>query len=370
MPQSSGRIPNMKHIGVDARLMFQTGVGTYLQNLIHYLPQYAPNDTVFTFYCLPSDAAFIQREIPHGRIHTTSALWHSWSEQTEFLKCINEDNLDLMHFTYFGHPILYRRKFISTIHDVTPFLFKTGKASTKNPLVYFLKQNAFSFVLQNQIKRSEAIITPTYTVKDQLVTLFGHPVEDKITPIYEGISYRFLSEKEESVPLEKPYLLYVGNFYPHKNVLSLIHAFAKSKTRYQLVLAGPQDYFLKRMMNSLSPEEKKCILVKAKLSLGELATLYKHAEALIHPSVSEGFGLPIVEAMHFGIPIIASHIPVFQELLGTSHYSFDPFEESSIVQAIHTFEGEKEKKKNVLGKGFSFSEMARRTMDLYLRHAQ
>ena len=137
----------MKHIGIDARLLFQTGVGTYLQNLLHYLPLYIPQGVTFTIYCLPSDVSFIQKEFPQGRIHITNASWHSWAEQTNFLNCINSDNLDLMHFTYFGHPILYRRKYISTVHDVTPLLFKTGKASTKNPLIYTIKHLVFSYVL-------------------------------------------------------------------------------------------------------------------------------------------------------------------------------------------------------------------------------
>ncbi|MCX6732387.1 MAG: hypothetical protein NTV98_02505 [Candidatus Roizmanbacteria bacterium] len=230
----------MKHIGIDARLLFQTGVGTYLQNLLHNIPHYAPKDITFTFYCLPSDASFIQKAIPNSHIHTTTALWHSWSEQTEFLDCIYKDNLDLMHFTYFGHPVLYNRKCISTVHDVTPLLFKTGKASTKNSLVYFIKHSAFSFVLKNQVMRSAAIITPTKTVKEQLIQLYGASIENKITPIYEGVSYRLLEGKSEESTIQKPYLLYVGNFYPHKNVQFLIKAFVKSNSTYVLVLAGPQ----------------------------------------------------------------------------------------------------------------------------------
>lgn len=359
----------MKHIGIDARLLFQTGVGTYLQNLLHYIPQYAPQGMTFTFFCFPSDASFIQKEVPHCRIHTTTALWHSWSEQTDFLNCINKVDLDLMHFTYFGHPILYSGKYISTIHDVTPLLYKTGRASTKNYLHYLLKYCAFSFVLRNQIKHSKALITPSNTVKEQLVLLFGDSIKNKITSIYEGVSYRILSSTAEVKEEQKPYLLYVGNFYPHKNVRFLIKAFAKSNSHYSLVLAGPDDYFLTRILSSLSEEEKKCIIIKDKPSFDELVSLYRNAKGLIHPSISEGFGLPIVEAMYFGIPIIASHIPVFQELLGISYYSFDPFEESSIVQAIHKFEDDKEKKRNILRNEFSFATMAQKTMDLYLRHA-
>ena len=274
-----------------------------------------------------------------------------------------------MHFTYFGHPIFYRRNYISTIHDVTPLLFKTGKASTKNPLLYMLKHAAFSFVLHNQVKRSKAIITPTHIVKEQLALYYGNSIQDKITPIYEGVSYRLTSCKEEKKTLDKPYMLYVGNFYPHKNVEFLIRSFAKSGSTYSLVLAGPHDYFLQRILARLSEAEKEHIIIKDKQSLSELVTLYTHAQALIHPSISEGFGLPIVEALHFGLPVIASHIPVFQELLGESHYSFDPFEESSLIHAIQRFEKAKEKKKNKLNEEFSFEKMAKKTIDLYLKHA-
>ena len=358
----------MKHIGIDARLLFQTGVGTYLQNLLHFIPLYTPNDIVFTIYCLPQDRDFVKKEVPNCIVHTTSALWHSWREQTEFLSCINEDVLDLMHFTYFGHPILYKRNYISTIHDVTPFLYKTGRASTKNPFLYTIKHNVFSYVLQNQVTFSKAIITPTKVVKEQLISLYGEAIKNKVYPLYEGVSYRLLSEQGGDSTVKEPYLLYVGNFYPHKNVEFLIHAFAKSNSHYSLVLAGPNDYFLKRILCSLSVEEKKHIIIKEKQSLCELVTLYKNAKALIHPSVSEGFGLPLVEAMHFGIPIIASHIPVFQELLGNSYYSFDPFEESSLVSAIQNFEKEKEAKVNNLSNDFSFIEMTKKTMDLYIQH--
>ena len=359
----------MKHIGIDVRLLFQTGVGTYIQNLIHNIPLYASKDVEFILYCLPQDANFIKNEVPQSRIHITTALWHSWREQTEFLSCINEDSLDLMHFTYFGHPVLYKRNYISTIHDVTPLLYKTGRASTKNPLLYAIKHNVFSYVLKNQVEQSRAIITPTKTVKEQLISLYGESIQNKIYPLYEGVSYRLLSEQGGDSTVKEPYLLYVGNFYPHKNVEFLIRSFAKSNSCYSLVLAGPNDYFLKRILSSLSAEEKTHIIIKEKQSLSELATLYKHAQALIHPSISEGFGLPLVEAMHFGIPIIASHIPVFQELLGTSYYSFDPFEESSLVSAIQNFEKDKEVKVNKLSNAFSFTEMTKKTMDLYLQHA-
>jgi len=358
----------MKHIGVDVRLLFQTGVGTYLQNFLHYLPKYAPKNISFTLYCLPQDAQFVKDTVPDSSIRITTALWHSVNEQTTLLRLIQSDHLDLMHFTYFGHPLFYKGRCISTIHDVTPLLFATGKASTKNPLVYAIKKFVFSQTLQHQVHHSEVIITPSHTVKQQLIRLYGDSISDKILPLYEGVSYRLLSEQVDENIVKSPYLLYVGNFYPHKNVFTLIKAFIKSNSPYLLVLAGPHDYFLNRLLTNLSDEEKEHLVVKNKPTLRELVTLYKNAEALIHPSISEGFGLPLVEAMHFGIPIIASHIPVFQEILGNSYYSFDPYDENSISSAIQKFELSKEKKKNIPNGEFSFERMTQQTVDLYINH--
>lgn len=360
----------MKRIGIDARLLFQTGVGTYLQNLLHEISLNPPPDMDFTIYCLESDVAFVQRELPQAHIHTTRAMWHTLAEQTVFLSDINKDKLDLMHFTYFGHPILYRSPFIATIHDVTPLLFKTGRASTKNALTYGIKHGIFATVLKNQMMHSKAVITPTVIVKEQLVQLYGTQLADKIYPIHEGVSYRLVEASEKKPAITGPYLLYVGNFYPHKNVLTLVRAFAKSKSAYTLVLAGPHGYFLDSLLASCTAQEKERILIKDKPTLGELTGLYKNAAGLIHPSRSEGFGLPLVEAMHFGIPILASHIPVFQELLGTSYYSFDPYEEQSIQQAISRFEQATTKNVNTLKDDFSFSQMAQATMDLYKRYAE
>ncbi|MFZ3010432.1 MAG: glycosyltransferase family 1 protein [Microgenomates group bacterium] len=359
----------MKRIGIDARLLFQTGVGTYLQNLLHEISLHPTPGMEFTIYCLAPDVEFVQKELPHAHIHVTTAMWHTMEEQTVFLADINKDKLDLMHFTYFGHPILYRSPFIATIHDVTPLLFKTGRASTKNALTYGIKHGTFAAVLKNQMVHSKAVITPTIIVKEQLVQLYGKALTDKIYPIHEGVSYRLEGATETKPTIPGPYLLYVGNFYPHKNVLTLVRAFAKSKSTYTLVLAGPRGYFLDSLLASCTPEEKAHILIKDKPTLGELVGLYKHAAGLIHPSRSEGFGLPLVEAMYFGIPILASHIPVFQELLGTSYYSFDPYEEESIKQAISRFEQAKVKNINTLKDDFSFSQMTAATMDLYKRYA-
>lgn len=358
-----------KKIGIDARLYFQTGVGTYLRNLLNNLEKIAPKDLEFNIYFLQRDADkmnfsknFIKRPV--------TSSWHTFGEQTRFLYDIYKDKIDLMHFTYFSFPVLYGRKFVSTIHDTTPLFFKTGKASTKNPFAYEIKHKVFKGVLKTQIKNALKIITPTKTVKKQLISLYGHSYGEKIIPIYEGVD-RTLQKIQENKELGKifkqPFFLYVGNFYPHKNVEKLIKAFSKIEYAYQLVLVGPDDYFSKRILkliHDLKQETK--IIFYHNASSTDLKFLYSNAQALIHPSLSEGFGLPLLEASYCKCPVIGSNIEVFKELLSDEYVSFDPHNEKDIEKKIHLFI---EKRpvfdyKHILSK-YSFEQMTKETLDVY-----
>ncbi|OGK25080.1 hypothetical protein A3C25_03430 [Candidatus Roizmanbacteria bacterium RIFCSPHIGHO2_02_FULL_38_11] len=165
----------------------------------------------------------------------------------------------------------------------------------------------------------------------------------------------------------KPLFIYVGNFYPHKNVENLIKAFAKVSRNAQLILIGPDDYFSKRLtqlINQLS--QGKRIVFYHNPSKTELIYFYKNASALIHPSLSEGFGLPIIEAAYFNLPIIASDIEVFRELLGRNYISFNSLSIDDITKKINQFLSQRKKVDyaNLLKK-FSFEKMARQVYNLY-----
>lgn len=360
----------MIKIGIDARLYSQTGVGTYLRNFIHELSVNPPNDTVFYLYVLPSDEEKLLKLPPNLIIRKAPYLWHSFGEQFAFLKILNDDNLDLMHFTYFGYPVLYRRKFIATVHDLTPLLFKTGKASTKNPLIYAIKHFFFKHILRSQIENAVSIITPTETVKNQIVQVYGSYLKDKIVPLYEGIGYE-LAQTKENDSLEsrfvKLFFIYVGNFYPHKNIKRLVEAFAGIKTESQLILIGPRDYFAASILQYIKQnrmEDRIAIIDNA--TTPDLVFFYKHAQALIHPSLSEGFGLPIIEAAYFNLPIIASHIPVFQELLAGQYVSFNPYDTNDIRNKIIDFLKVPFKPEyGTMLEKYSFKTMAQQTLSLY-----
>jgi glycosyltransferase involved in cell wall biosynthesis len=358
----------IKKIGIDARLYSQTGVGVYLRNLIYYLQKIETNNVSYYIYILDEDCDKISLSSENFILKKVTEKWHSLSEQTIFLKKINNDHLDLMHFPYFSYPLFYKRKFITTIHDLTPIFFKTGKASTQNPLIYQFKHKVFEYLLANQVFNSEAIITPTITVKNQLKKLYGEKLESKIYPLYEGFNYELVDAVPTSQTLvEGDFFLYVGNFYPHKNVDKLIEAFSSIKEDIKLIFFGPNDFFSKKIKDNICKRKlEKKIIFFHNYRLSDLAFFYNNAKALIHPSLSEGFGLPIVEAINFGLPIIASDIPVFREILGNKGYFFNPESSEEIKNKINLFL--KEKKLfdySDLRKKYSFLDMTKKTIKIY-----
>lgn len=370
----------MSKIGIDARLYSQTGVGVYLRNLLYFLEKIAKRGIFFYIYLLPEDYAKVKFTSKYFIKKPTYSSWHTFSEQFDFVKILYSDSLDLVHFTYFSYPVFYKKRFISTIHDTTPLSFKTGRASTKNPILYYIKHLAFRFVLRQQVVNSAKIITPTNTVKRQLVSIYGKKYESKIYPICEGVDYELMniSHSRESgnllnrspiksgMTIKNPFFLYVGNFYPHKNVERLIKAFAKVKTKAKLILVGPDDYFAAKLYRCIDTTIQERVVFYHNASKEDLVFFYENALALINPSLSEGFGLPLVEAMYFNLPIIASNIDVFQEILEKSYISFDPLSIGDITKKIEFFLKRRPSINyaKILEK-FSFEEMSKKTFQLY-----
>ncbi len=364
----------MKKIGIDARLYSQTGVGTYLQNLLYYLEQADTNGEIFYIYLTKKDYDSVSFKKKNFIKREAGFAWHSFSEQIGFALMLYRDGLDLMHFTYFSYPVVYLKKFIATVHDATPLLFKTGKASTKNQFVYNLKHFFFKIVVSLQVKMAVKIITPADSVKKQLVEIYGAGISQKIQPIYEGVSYK-VSRAKENASLGKKFkdfFIYVGNFYPHKNVEKLIDAFTGIAGKYRLVLIGPNDYFTERITRYInsSKAKNKITLLKSPPT-ADLVFFYKNAEAIIHPSKSEGFGLPLVEAAYFNSPMIASNIDVFKELWADQYLSFNPNDINDIFEKIKSFIDKKPgfDYKDRLKK-YSFAKMTEETLKVYHKVTQ
>lgn len=360
----------MKSIGIDCRLINQTGVGVYIRNLLYYLPK----DKKLKYYLFLINEKDLPKKLKRNDFNliNTPYRWHTLSEQTLFLKLLNRFCLELMHFTYFSYPILYKKPFIATIHDITPINFKTGKASIQNNVLYFLKDIVFRYVIKTQINKSIHIITPTNTIKNDILLLYPDIKSNKITVTYEGLDYLYKEIKNIKTTKDEKLYIYVGNFYPHKNIKNLLLSWSQIKTDKKLYLIGPKDIFSDKLKKLISDKKIKNIVWKHNLNIKERAYYYSNSIALIHPSLSEGFGLPLIEALNYKLPIIASNIPVFKELLKSNYVSFNPKDIKDIRKKIIEFNKHKTEKYlsnyNNLIKEYSFKKMSSQTYNIYKKY--
>lgn len=369
----------MKRIGIDARLINQTGVGVYIRNLLHYLDT-SDKDISYYVYLLPEDYGLQvggateetrseRQNLPAIICRSAPYRWHSVDEQTGFLRMLRHDNLDLMHFTYFSFPYFYTRPFVITIHDLTPLLLKTGRATTLPSPLFRIKHTGYKHLLTRGIRQSRAVIVPSESVKSEIIRLFGKEYKDKIHVTYEGIDTHLQRMKADDSILKrmsKPYLLYVGNSYPHKNIEILLQAFVSLDTRMKLVLVGPKDFFsakITQCINEYGLSERVTQLFN--ISQEQKIALYKNAHALVQPSLSEGFGLPLIEAQYFGCPVVASSIPVFDEILPKGTPRFDPLNVASIRSALEQAAKKRPTASKLDNNRFSFEKMTQETQKIY-----
>jgi len=344
------------NIGIDARLINQTGVGRYTRNLYDQIYRIDKRNQY----------QLLKPEIP----------WHSIKEQLFFPFWLLNKKIDLVHFTYFSFPVFCPKKFILTIHDLIPWHYATGKASTLPKFIYFVKQFFYKIILWIGARRAVKIIAVSEsTKKDIIKTLHINP--EKIEVIYEGVDQKL--QKKSEVKLPRNFILYVGNAYPHKNLERLLQAYAavckkNSDINFpKLVLAGPDDYFYKLIKKQvIDMNLKDFVIFSGLVKDTQLNFLYKNAKGFVTASLSEGFGLPGLEAMSFGCPLACSDIGIFKEIYTDVPRYFNPEKIEDIQKALIWMINLSDKKRQQLkilaenrSKFFSWEKCAKKTIRIY-----
>ena len=368
-------------IGIDARLWDQTGVGRYVRNLVQHLGKIDKKNTYFLF-CLEQDCENIKSQISNlkydnFRIIGVSIKWHSIFEQINFPRVLNSYDIDLMHFPYFSVPIFYNKPFVVTIHDLIVHHFPTGKASTLVFPVYETKLLGYKLVIKKAAQKAKKIIAVSNATKEEIIDHLKVQ-EDKIQVIYEGADDKVKFKVQSSrFKVAGQYFLYVGNAYPHKNLERLIEAFSavnKQRTinkELKLVLVGKNDFFYKRLEEKVGKEKNSSVEFLHDITDSELSELYSKAAALILPSLMEGFGLPILEAMSNNCPVLASDIPSLREIGQDAVIYFDPFSVSDIRKNLELIIRNSQLREKLIKRGleiskqFSWEKTASDTLALY-----
>jgi len=368
-------------IGVDARFFgpLGKGLGRYTQKLIENLEKIdRKND--YVVFLRKENWDLYRPKNPHFQKVLANYPWYSVTEQVAMPYKISQSKVDLMHFPHFNVPIFYGGKFVVTIHDLILLQFPTLKATTLSRPMYSIKQAGYKFVIRQAVRRAKKVITVSKYTKKELVRYFGIPSE-KIVVTYEacnGSQQAKASSRKilKRFKITKPYLLYIGNAYPHKNLEGLIRAFKKLLKEYklnlQLVLVGKEDYFFKRLK-----EEAKKLNLKSQVifpgfvSDEELQVLYKNALLYVFPSFCEGFGLPPLEAQAQGLPVVSSNSSSLPEILEDTVEYFDPHSIDEMTKVIAKVTKDKNLQNRLKEKGlehvkkFSWEKCARETLEVY-----
>lgn len=358
-------------IGIDARLLQETGVGRYIRNLIAEL---STLDKVNHYTVFLTKKSFASYSLPNDRWKKVLAdvHWHTVSEQLVMPRLFDAAGLDLVHIPYHNPPIFYRGPMVLTIHDLTILHFSTGKATTLPLPVYWLKRLGYWVALWVGLRKAKHIIAVSKSTRQEVIDHFGIP-EHKITVTYEGVDTRMQKLPAKTTPLiQQPYILYVGNAYPHKNVETLLAAFRSvvgHTGKPKLVLVGGDDFFYRRLKETVkSIGLENDVLFFGLANDEDLVNLYSHAEVFVFPSFMEGFGLPALEALSLGCPVLVSDIPVFHEILGKNAVYFDPKNISDLADKLgRILSGSVKQKKTVVSSvpSYSWRRMGEETLHLY-----
>ena len=370
----------MMKIGIDAR-MYRSGVagiGRYSQNLISNLLKIDSDDQLVLFMTDEDYKEFkqLKLETPNVKVVITNIPHYSLAEQTQLPKIIKKEKVDLMHFLNFNYPVNYKGKFIVTIHDLTLIKFPDTAKKTNT-----LKRSAFNFVMKKACQNAVKVIAISNNTKRDIEDIF-HIDANKIQVIYESADDKiFVDVKDSDIDklkkqynIDSPVILYVGQYRPHKNLPGLVEAFGKIRNEMpcKLVLVGKPDLAHKRLKESIDKTGKKDhIVMPGFVSDNELALWYKLATVFAFPSLYEGFGLPGLEAMQAGTPVVAADNSVLPEIYSEAAIYFDPFETQDIADKIKEVLVNDKLRADLIQKGrvrvkhFSWKKMAEETLDLY-----
>ncbi len=357
-----------KHIVIDARII-NSSTGTYVERLLTYLQQ-LDKVNKYSVIVPNKDKKYWRPTNPNFKIVTADIPNYSFKEQRDFNKLLRSLQPDLVHFMMPQQPVLYRGKKVTTFHDLT--LLKSFAFSDKNRVMFRFKQTIGRFVFKSASKSNNKIVVPSeYTRSDMIRTLGTDP--NKIVVTYEAADKVKSQPVKYSQPYEH-YILYVGNQSDYKNIKRLGDAHQVLLKKYPnlgLILVGKLDKSAQINKDYFDHKKYKNIKFTGFVSNEERDWLYENAQAYVFPSLSEGFGLPGLEAMNYGTPVISSDATCLPEIYGHAAHYFNPTSVSDMARAIDEVLSDKKLQRRLVAIGseqvskYSWKNTAKETLAVY-----
>ncbi len=328
----------MRRLGVDARKLPDFGIGTYLQGLLGELASMDPDGGMVVFVS-PDGKGFLPRLPASWRVVEVDAAGYSVREQLIMPVAARRAGVEVLHVPHYVFPVLYPGRLIVTIHDIIHVLFPEFLPSSLGFLYARL-------LIGWAVRRARRVVTVSETTADDLQRLFKASGE-RLRVIPNGVADDFLAggDPDEDERLRRrlgiapPYILHVGNDKPHKNAEAVLKAYqllrhADRPTLPPLVAAGgfePGGPFEARARALGLRGLVRCL---GHLERRELAAVFRGATVFVYPTLYEGFGLPVLEAMACGVPVVAGDIAAVREVANDAVLRVNPRDVVELSTAI------------------------------------
>ena len=356
-------------IGIDCRLAGpdHAGIGRYTAELVKGLLNSA-TDIEWVLFCsnqLQANYLVATTTNRNVKIVISSIRHYSFAEQILFPRVLYREKLDLLHIPHFNVPFVYRKPVFVTIHDLLWHHHRGNQVTTLQPWIYWFKYLGYRLVASHSILSAKHIFVPSESIRNTIGKYYP-TTNEKIEVTYEGVNLSVPQKIKSALPSK--YLLFVGSLYPHKNIVVVLKALQKLP-KIHLLLVGSRSVFSQQIQQLVaSLDLNKRVTFFGRATEGELHTLYNQAQAVIQPSLSEGFGLTGIEAMAAGTPVIASDIPIFHEIYQNAALYCQPQDPESFVQAINQLPKHRNKLVTLgrtLSQQYTWKKMVRQTLSAY-----
>ncbi len=361
-----------RQVTLDARMWAHPGIGRYLRELVRAMLERRSD---FDFTLLGSEA--LRSDLSGGRAGFRSARTRIYGIGEQMEIPLLSRGSALLHVPHFNIPVLGRVPLIVTVHDL--IYLKQAPGSLRSPIAKAYARHLFRAIA----KKARALLTVSEATKNDLLETLPGLDPQKVHVTYEAASPVFrrlqdgqgLEQARARFGLARPFVLFVGSLRAHKNVPALIRAMEDLRVKrgipHELVLVGRRDERETGLLERIG--RTPFVRAMGELPDEDLVLLYNLAEAFVLPSFSEGFGLPVLEAMACGTPVLASDRASLPEVVGDAGTLFDPGQIDALAGALYNVLNDKQLREKMSEKGlrrsqrFSWSDTAERTLEVYRR---
>jgi glycosyltransferase involved in cell wall biosynthesis len=362
-------------IGIDARKLHDFGIGTYIRNLLRHLAR-LDRTTEYVVFSRPDDRALLSTLGGNFRTVVEKAGNYSLAEQVRIPIDLRREGVTLFHAPHYVLPPLVRCRSVVTIHDCIHLMFPQY---LPNPLALGYARTSIRLAA----RRATRVLTVSESSKRDIQRFVDIPA-DKIDVIYNAYDERFgIEPRDEDVvrvreryQLEGEFVLYAGNVKPHKNIERLIEAFDLVRRRgldhIKLIIIGDEISKYAALRRAVHAHQlHKYVRFLGYMPEETLAVMYRLAGVFVFPSLYEGFGLPPLEAMASGTPVVTSNVSSLPEVAGDAAVLVDPYDPAAIADGIARVLTDEGLRRDLRAKGlarakqFSWDASVRRVRAIY-----